>query len=108
MTDGALAPDWLNGTWSALGIGDAEPRPPDFEAGSEIYAQAAPTGAVQEGCGRAGWHRFLGHFDDPASVTCRTETSDGAGIVSLDPRLSQLLCRASLVLTDAKPLAGSP
>lgn len=101
-------PDWLNGTWSALGIGDAEPQPPDFEVGSEIYAQAAPTGAVQAGCGRAGWYRFLGHFDDPASVTCRTETSDGAGVVRLDPRLSQLLCRASLVLTDAIPLAEPP
>ncbi|MGI8659407.1 MAG: hypothetical protein ACR2K4_11685 [Candidatus Limnocylindria bacterium] len=101
-------PEWLNGTWSVLGIGDAEPQPPDFEVGLAIYARAAPAGAVHGGCGPAGWYRFLGHFDDPASVTCRTETSDGAGVVRLDPRLSQLLCRASLVLTDALPLAGPP
>lgn len=101
-------PDWLNGTWSALGIGDDEPQPPEFTVGSAINARAAPTGAVQGGCGRAGWYRFLGHFDDPASVTCRTKSSDGAGVVRLDPRLSQLLCRASLVLTDAIPLAGPP
>ena len=101
-------PEWLNGTWTAVSIGDAKPEPPDFTVGASITASAAPTGAVDGVCGAPGWYRWLGHHDDPAAATCRTETSDGARIIRTDPRLSQLLCRASLVLTDQAPIAGPP
>lgn len=102
-------PDWLNGTWSSIGIGNQEPAPPDFEVEAVIRARVAQDLALQP-CGSAGWYGFVGHFDDPASATCRTETTvpDGARQISIEPLLSQLLCRAQLVLTDATPLATPP
>jgi len=99
-------PDWLNGTWSGMTIGDREPAPPDHEVEHFLNARAAPGAGSLGGCGDPGWRRFLGHFDDPASAACRTETSDAAGATRVvDPRLSELLCRSELVLTDAIPIA---
>jgi hypothetical protein len=101
-------PDWLNGTWSGTTIGDREPAPPDYEVEGFLHARAAPGSASLGGCGDPGWRRFLGHFDDPASQTCRTETADATGVIHVvDPRLSELLCRSELVLTDALPI-GRP
>jgi hypothetical protein len=101
-------PDWLNGTWSGTTIGDREPAPPDYEVEGFLHARAAPGSASLGGCGDPGWRRFLGHFDDPASQTCRTETADATGVMHVvDPRLSELLCRSELVLTDALPI-GQP
>jgi hypothetical protein len=98
-------PEWLNGTWSAIGIGSEEPVPPDFAVEVAIGARAEPDLGLEQ-CGSPGWYRFVGHFDDPASATCRTETTtpDGARPISIDPLLSQLLCRTHLVLTVASAL----
>jgi hypothetical protein len=99
-------PDWLNGTWSGTTIGDREPEPPDYEVEHVVHARAAPGSTSLGGCGDPGWRRFLGHFDDPASELCRTQTSDAAGAMHVvDPRLSELLCRSELVLTDAIQIA---
>ncbi len=101
-------PDWLNGTWTIVGIGDVPPQPPDFTVGATVSARAAPGAPIDGQCGTPGWYRFLGHFDDPAAPTCRTEMHDAGGMIRTDPRLSQLLCRASLVLTDSMPINGPP
>jgi hypothetical protein len=95
-------PEWLNGTWSGLGIGNEEPAPPNFEVDASVIARATP-GLAIEPCGSPGWYRFAGHFDDPASATCRTETTtpDGSRPISVEPMLSELLCRAQLVITEA-------
>lgn len=101
-------PEWLNGTWSGLTLGDAEPNPPDFEVEVALRARIAP-GADVPDCGEAGWYRFTGHFDDPASATCRTtdQTPAGAPVV-IDERLSELLCRSEFVLERAAPIAPRP
>lgn len=103
-------PDWLNGTWSGIGIGSEEPQPPDFDVAAAISARAAPDLGL-EPCGSVpGWYRFTGHFDDAASSICRTETTtpDGTRTIEVEPLLSELLCRTQLVLTDAEPLRDSP
>lgn len=101
-------PDWLNGTWSGLGIGDREPVPPDFKVDSSIIARVAPAANVRAGCAQPGWFRFRGHHDDPASATCRTETVDGLAMIAVEPRISELLCRTSFVINDALPMEGPP
>ena len=103
-------PEWLNGTWSGIGIGNEEPRAPNFEVSASVSARAAP-GLELDQCGsQPGWYRFAGHFDDPASETCRTDTTtpDGTRPVTIEPRLSQLLCRTQLVLTEATRLPAAP
>lgn len=102
-------PDWLNGSWSSVSIGSAEPRPPELEVPAAISARVAPGAAIPPPCGgEPGWYRFEGHFDDPASETCRTETVAGLDPLVVEPRLSQLLCRAQLVLTAATRLESAP
>jgi hypothetical protein len=101
-------PDWLSGTWTVLGIGNRAPMPPNFEVDASISARAAPALAGPPGCDRPGWFRFIGHFDDPASSTCRTETVDGVVPVVVEQRLSELICRSQLVVTDAIPADGQP
>lgn len=97
-------PDWLNGTWSGVSIGDAPPQ-----AGAEVpfvTARAAPDVGPLGDCGEPARYRFIAHFDDPASDSCRTTEETQAGAVLLDERLSVLLCRTRLVITEAQPLAG--
>jgi hypothetical protein len=100
-------PEWLNGTWTSIAIGDQEPLPPDYEVDIAVSARAAP-GVPMDLCGAAGWYRFRGHFDDPASGTCRTEESVGAAIIVEEPRVSEVLCRAELVLDAKVRLANRP
>jgi len=40
-------PDWLNGTWSGIGIGDREPSPPDFEVGPPSAPECSPDTALR-------------------------------------------------------------
>lgn len=101
-------PEWLNGTWSGLGIGAAEPAPPDFEVAAEVRARIAPEATFEAGCGAPGWFRFTGRFDHPAAETCRTTLDDGSRPIVIEPRLSILLCRTELVLTNAERLAVAP
>ena len=99
-------PDWLNGTWSGTTIGDREPEPPDYEVEHVVHARTAPGSTSLGGCGDPGWRRFLGLSDDPASEACRTQTADATGAMRVvDRRLSELLCRSELVLTDAIQIA---
>jgi hypothetical protein len=102
-------PDWLNGTWSGIGIGSAEAAPPDFAVDASIVARAAPGLAIEQ-CGSPGWYRFVGHFDDRAAATCRTETTtpNGDQAVTVEPVLSELLCRAQLVITEAVEVQPPP
>jgi hypothetical protein len=102
-------PDWLNGTWSGIGIGSAEAAPPDFAVDASIVARAAPGLAIEQ-CGSPGWYRFVGHFDDRAAATCRTETTtpNGDQAVTVEPILSELLCRAQLVITEAVAVQPPP
>lgn len=101
-------PDWLNGTWTGIGIGNREPLPPDFEVEFGIRAQAAPGSGIQDGCGEPGWYRYVGHFDDPASETCLTQTAVGAATVFIEPQVSRLFCRGNLVLEASARLPGPP
>lgn len=100
-------PEWLNGTWTAVGIGNREPLPPDFEVEHAVLARAEPGPVVPAGCGTPGWYRFTGHFDDPAAATCRTQLSESP-VVVLDPRLSGLICRSQFVITSAEALPREP
>jgi hypothetical protein len=102
------SPEWLNGTWTGVNIGNQEPVPPDFEVEFSIRAQAAPGSGIQDGCGETGWYRYLGHFDDPASATCRTETALGARPFVVEPQVSRLFCRGNLVLESSARLPGPP
>jgi hypothetical protein len=104
----AGTPEWLNGTWTGIGIGNREPVPPDFEVEFGTTAKAAPGGRVPGGCDAPGWYRFTGHFDDPASATCRTEYADGAAAIVVEPHISELFCRGNLVLESAVRLPGEP
>jgi hypothetical protein len=61
-------PDWLNGTWSGMSIGDREPLPPDHEVDFFLHVRAAPGSAALGGCGDPGWRRFLG----PSTIRPRT------------------------------------
>ena len=97
-------PDWLNGTWSGIGIGDREPSPPDFDVGAAIGARVQPGHSPEAGCGQPGWFRFVGRYDHPASSTCRTQDTNGLVEVVIDARVTELLCRTQLVLTDVLPL----
>jgi hypothetical protein len=101
-------PEWLNGTWTGVGIGNREPTPPDFEVEFAIAARAAPGRRVASGCGDPGWYRFVGHFDDPASVTCRTEIVEAPPVLLVEPRISQLLCRGNFVLDSSVRLHSEP
>jgi hypothetical protein len=97
-------PEWLNGTWSGLSVGDAPPQ-----AAAEVpfvTVRAAPGVGLAGDCGEPTRYRFTAHFDDPASESCRTIEETGAGVVTLDERLSAFLCRTHLVITEAQPLAG--
>jgi hypothetical protein len=100
-------PDWLNGTWSGLSIGNEEPMPPDFEVAHGITGHVPPGAEVPGGCGEAGWYRYAGHFDDPASLTCRTEIAE-AQLIVVEPVVSQLICRDKLVLESGARLAAAP
>jgi hypothetical protein len=53
---------------------------------------------------------FVGHFDDRAAATCRTETTtrNGDQAVTVEPILSELLCRAQLVITEAVEVQPPP
>jgi hypothetical protein len=101
-------PEWLNGTWTGVNIGNREPVPPDFEVDFAIRAQAAPGSGISDGCGEPGWYRYIGHFDDPASETCLTQSAVGAASVVVEPQVSRLLCRANLVLEASARLPGPP
>jgi hypothetical protein len=101
-------PEWLNGTWTSVVIGSAEPTPPDFAVPATFAARAAPDAEVPAGCGSPGWYRFRGHFDDPASATCRTETVVGLQSVVVEAHVSELVCRTRLVLTGATACAAPP
>jgi len=101
------SPEWLNGTWTGVGIGNREPAPPDFEVEHAFHARAAPGATVPAGCGAPGWYRFTGHFDDPAAPTCRTQLAEIPPVV-LDVRLSVLLCRTEFVITEAVALPAAP
>jgi hypothetical protein len=100
-------PDWLNGTWSGISIGNEEPMPPDFEVAHGITGHVPPGAEVPGGCGEAGWYRYAGHFDDPASLTCRTEIAE-AQVIVVEPVVSQLICRDKLVLESGARLPGAP
>lgn len=102
------SPEWLNGTWSSYVIGADAPMPPEVEVGVVIGARAAPESTLPSPCGAPGWYRFSGHFDDPASATCRTESVDGLVAIVVEPHVSELLCRDNLVLDSAVRLAGRP
>jgi hypothetical protein len=98
-------PDWLNGTFSSVPVAD-RPVPPGGELPEEtIFLRASPgvTASTCEGA-TAGWYRFAGHFDDPASSTCRTTWSTDAGTVEeVDPAVAEVLCRLRFAITELTP-----
>jgi hypothetical protein len=50
------------------------------------------------------FHLVTAHFDDPASTTCRTESSAGAGVMVEDAAASIARCRLTMVITATEPL----
>lgn len=95
-------PDWLNGTFSSVPVSDAA-IPPGGAVPDDIIFLRAPPGVTASTCSgiAAGWYRFAGHFDDPASTTCATTTSaDGTTMETVDPVLATALCRLRYAITS--------
>lgn len=97
-------PNWLNGTWSGVPVADAVPLPNAELPTISVFV--APPGDFGSDCGAPARHRFTAHFDDAASATCRTTDATDDGLVTLDRRVSALMCRTRLVITDAQPSRG--
>jgi len=97
------SPEWLNGTWTGVHIGSRQPRAPNVGVDHSLNARLLPDSTFAP-CAAPGWYRFSGHFDDPASATCRSVMTGPPDVV-LDPRHSELLCRARFVIeeTFARP-----
>jgi hypothetical protein len=95
-------PEWLNGTFSSVPVSDTAIPPGGAVPDDIIFLRASP-GVTASTCSgiAAGWYRFAGHFDDPASTTCATTTSaDGTTMETVDPALAAALCRLRYAITS--------
>jgi hypothetical protein len=96
-------PEWLNGTFSSVPVTGAE-VPAGADLPEEVIFLRASPGVTASTCAglAAGWYRFEGHYDDPASSTCRTTWSNGT-VEEVDPALAEVLCRLRFAITGVTP-----
>lgn len=104
-------PDWLTGSAPGVVLYGERVRPEDAAeepTSGSVWARLAP-GASFTNCDAdaAGqFHLITAHFDDPASIDCRTQWSDGGRIINEEPAVSVARCRLTMVITGTTPLPG--
>lgn len=104
---GTTFPSWLTGGGLGFATAFLAPLAGPWRRTESLPAFARPTvaGASPPPSGR--WVTVIGHFDDPASTTCRITKLDGSPLVPVATAVAQ--CRRSFVLTGIEPAhAGDP
>lgn len=107
IADGPLVsgdPDWLTGHAPGVVLyGErvdpnlaAEP-PPSGYVGAVTVPGVELANCDERLAGR--FHRLTAHYDDPASASCRTQWTEGAGIIQETPAVTIARCRLTLVIT---------
>jgi hypothetical protein len=98
-------PEWINGTFSSVPVSGVAVAPEEALSEETIFLRASP-GVTASTCAglTAGWYRFSGHYDDPASSTCHTIWStDGGTTEEVDPAVAEVLCRLRFAITGLTP-----
>jgi hypothetical protein len=93
-------PEWLakNTLWRVFGSGGQDGVDGALPVAiSPSLGDSLPTGT---------WLSIRGHFDDPASPTCRREPPETWGDYLETPEMQVLLCRENFVITGFEPTSA--